>query len=202
MINEHSLYITNDHYFRSRYNPWLSKIETWFAPPIGNVIRFDLDTNTAFHLDRIAFANGVALMNKNTLAVASTTKLEVYIYHAPNADPPKLYLKDTITVPFLPDNLSVDGNGKLLIAGHAHPFSMVKFAESRDACNSGSGLEKEKACKLRTTTGVAEWTEKEGLRVLWLSDEFPTGTTAIRDVGKGVGIITGLYERGLLVWKE
>jgi arylesterase/paraoxonase len=204
VINEHSLYITNDHFFLSRYHPWLAKIETFMAPSIGNVIHFDLSTNTATILDRIAFANGVVLMDHKTLAVASSTKLQVYIYHAPNSESqtPKLYPKHTISVPFLPDNLSVDSNGKLLIAGHPHPFSMIDFAKSRDACNSGSGSEKDEACALRASTGVAEWTESEGLKVLWMSEEFATGSTAVRDVERGVGIVSGLYERGLLVWRE
>jgi arylesterase/paraoxonase len=174
------------------------------APSIGDVIHFDLSTNAATILDRMAFANGVALINNKTLAVASSTKLQVYIYHAPNSESqsPKLYPKHTISVPFLPDNLSVDGSGKLLIAGHPHPFSMIDFAKSRDACNSGSGLEEDKACAIRASTGVAEWTESEGLKVLWMSEEFATGSTAVRDVGRGVGIVSGLYEKGLLVWRE
>jgi arylesterase/paraoxonase len=102
----------------------------------------------------------------------------------------------------LPDNLSVDGNGKLLVSGHPHPFSMAAFAKSRDACHSGVGTEKEKACALRAATGVAEWTEKEGLKVLWMSEEFATGSTAVRDVGRGVGIVSGLYDKGLLVWRD
>ena len=96
----------------------------------------------------------------------------------------------------------MDSNGKLLISGHPHPFSMVAYAKSRDACRSGIGAEKEKACALKAATGVAEWTESEGLKVLWMSEEFATGSTAVRDVGKGVGIISGLYGEGLLVWKE
>jgi arylesterase/paraoxonase len=49
---------------------------------------------------------------------------------------------------------------------------------------------------------VAEWTESEGLKVLLMSEKFATGCTAVRDVEKGVGIISGLYDNGLLVWKE
>lgn len=165
------------------------------------MIRFDINTNNATVLDRMPFANGVVMMNHKTLAVASTSKLEVYVYHAPNSEPPKLYLKHTIRVPFLPDNLSVDANGKLLISGHPHPFSMVEFAKTRDACNSGTGAEKDQACARRASTGVADWTESEGLKVLWISDEFATGCTAVRDVGRGVGIVSGLYEKGLLVWR-
>ncbi|GAB7332687.1 hypothetical protein MBLNU13_g04437t1 [Cladosporium sp. NU13] len=202
IIDEHNLYITNDHFFLSRYNPWLAQLETWLGPSTGNVIHFNMKTNSATVLDRIAFSNGVALINNKTLAVASSSNLKVYIYHAPNDDPPKLYLKHTISVPFLPDNLSVDSNGKLLISGHPHPFSMVAYAKSRDACRSGVGAEKEKACALKAATGVAEWTESEGLKVLWMSEEFATGSTAVRDAGKGVGIISGLYDEGLLVWKE
>jgi arylesterase/paraoxonase len=50
--------------------------------------------------------------------------------------------------------------------------------------------------------GCAEWTESEGLKVLWMSEEFATGSTAVRDVERGVGIVSGLYEKGLLVWRE
>ena len=202
VIDEHSLYITNDHFFLSRFHPWLAQLETWLGPSSGNVIHFNIQTNAATVLDHIAFTNGVALINNRTLAVASSSNLKVYIYHAPNDDPPKLYLKHTISVPFLPDNLSVDSNGKLLISGHPHPFSMVAYAKSRDACRSGVGAEKDKACALKAATGVAEWTESEGLKVLWMSEEFATGSTAVRDVGKGVGIVSGLYDNGLLVWKE
>jgi len=210
VLDETSVYITNDHYFLARYHPWLAKLETWLAPPLGNVIHLDIPTSTATHLDRVAFANGIVLLNDKTLAVASTTKAEVYIYHAPNKDigsrggaKPALYLKTTMSIPFLPDNLSFDSHSKkLLIAGHAHPFSMNPFAKSRDACNSGEGDEREKACKIRTSTGVAEWSEEKGLKVLWMGDEFATGSTAVRDGKRGVGIISGLYERGLLVWRE
>ena len=219
VLDETTLYLTNDHYFLARHHPWLAKLETWLAPASGNVIHFDLLTETATHLDRVAFANGVVLLDEKTLAVASSNKLEVYIYHAPNKGvtaatsssgvQPKLYLKSTIPVPFLPDNLSVDSNGKLLIAGHPHPLSMFAFAKSRDACSSGesdehgsSSKEKEEACKIRTSTGVAEWSEADGLRVLWMGDEFATGSTAVRDAGRGVGIVSGLYERGLLVWRD
>jgi arylesterase/paraoxonase len=202
IIDEHNLYVTNDHFFLSRYHPWLAQLENWLAPSLGNVIHFNTETNSATVLDRMAFANGVVLINERTLAVASSSNLKVYVYHAPNVNPQKLYLKHTISVPFLPDNLSVDGNGKLLVSGHPHPFSMAAFAKSRDACHSGVGTEKEKACALRAATGVAEWTEKEGLKVLWMSEEFATGSTAVRDVGRGVGIVSGLYGKGLLVWRD
>jgi arylesterase/paraoxonase len=35
-----------------------------------------------------------------------------------------------------------------------------------------------------------------------MSEEFATGSTAVRDVERGVGIVSGLYEKGLLVWRE
>ncbi|KAM0715887.1 hypothetical protein Q7P37_008401 [Cladosporium fusiforme] len=203
VIDEHSFYLTNDHYFLSRFYPWLAKLETWLASPLGNVLHFHIPSSKATVLARIPFANGVVLLNDTAIAVASTTTTSVHIYSTnPQAQTPELTLKTKIPIPFLPDNLSIDSAGKLLIAGHPHPFSMIQYAKTRDACRTGSGKERELACEVRASTGVAEWTEAGGVRMLWMGEEFATGSTAVRDVQRGVGIVSGLYERGLLVWKE
>jgi hypothetical protein len=50
---------------------------------------------------------------------------------------------------------------------------------------------------------VGEWSEEEGLKTLYKNDgdEFCSSTTLARDVGRGVSIVTALYDRGILVAK-
>lgn len=150
---------------------------------------------------RVPFANGVKLLDGRIVAVASTTGGLVNLYTR-DVVTNGLKFKEAITVPFLPDNLSVDGKGRLLIAGHGHPSSLEKFAKSRALCRQGDGTEADEACKLTSTSYIAEWTEYGGLRTLYLDDKYSTSSTAVRDVKKGVGIVTGLFEDGLLVWRE
>lgn len=154
-------------------------------------------------LARVPFANGVERLNETALAVASTSASAVLIYEiSGEGDKTKLLLKTQLPVPFLPDNLSVDSAGKLLIAGHPHAFSMIEFAESRDACFSGDGEVRERACEVRAGTAVAEWEGEGEVKMLWMGEEFATGSTAVRDGGRGVGVVSGLYERGVLIWRE
>jgi arylesterase/paraoxonase len=51
---------------------------------------------------------------------------------------------------------------------------------------------------------VAEWSESGGLNTLYKNsgEEFCSSSTYARDVGRGVGIVTGLYDRGILVARD
>ena len=92
------------------------------------------------------------------------------------------------------------GDGGVLLADRRREEA-VGQGDGRDE-SGGEGEERETACKIRTSTGVAEWGEETGLKVLWMGDEFATGSTAVRDGKRRVGVVSGLYERGLLVWRE
>lgn len=201
VIDEENLYLTNDHFFLARYHPWLAMLETYLAIPIGNVVHVNLATTTIKRLARVPFANGVAILDPNTVAVSSTTTSAINIYDREPATN-GLKFREAITVPFLPDNLSVDANGKLLIAGHGHIGATNNFAKTRALCRDGSRAKADEACKLTATSYVVEWTKYGGLRTLYLNDKFSTSSTAVRDVKRRVGIVTGLYEDGVLVWKE
>lgn len=142
------------------------------------------------------------LLNYTLLAVASSSGGVVNLYSTDSATPRAVKFRKTITVPFLPDNLSVDADGTLLIAGHGHPASMTKFTGTRALCRSGTGPEAAEACKLTSPSYVVEWSEDAGLRTLYVNDAFSTSTTAVKDVGRGIGLVTGLFENGVLVWRE
>ncbi|KAL8294582.1 hypothetical protein RB597_007786 [Gaeumannomyces tritici] len=227
VVSKNELYVTNDHLFPVGAHPWLSSLETYLAPPLACVTYLKLDDQAleptsqadpvleAHKVARLPFPNGMALLNSTTLAVAATSHLAVYLYEIGpkladgSSSPEILRLLDKVPVPFFPDNISVDKRGVLLIAGHPHPGALGKVKEARRVCMDalhGSGDAEAAGCSGRKITApswVSEWTEEAGLRHLYVAhDGFGSSSTAVRDVDKGLGIITGLYEEGVLVWKE
>lgn len=205
VLNEKEFFFTNDHYFLARDQPMLSKIEGYAAIPGGSVNYVKLEEDGDVHVKSLAwmaFANGAVVLNETHLAAASTTQAGVYIYKINRTEDAvsQLLLSKTISVPFLPDNLSVDKNGKILIAGHPHAPSIEKVSRMAKDCKQGVDDEKEE-CQYARLSWVSEWSEEEGLRTLYAGGEFGSSTTAARDVKRGWGVVTGLYERGLLIWK-
>ncbi|KAG6035010.1 hypothetical protein E4U41_006276 [Claviceps citrina] len=216
IINANELYVTNDHYFvakKSKKSKVLSKMETLLALPLGSVVHVKLreEKNSLAAASvrivaRAAFANGIDILNRTTVAVAACSQGSIHLYEIQKDA--SLAFKTSFRVPFLPDNLSVHG-GKLYIAGHPHFPSLVKFTQTRHVCNEPAKLEKaSEDIKRYCETGeaapswVAEWDEEEGLRSLYAGTEYPTSATAAKDPGRGVGIISGLYAKGILVWRD
>ncbi|KAM0427807.1 hypothetical protein ACHAPT_007264 [Fusarium lateritium] len=207
LISDKEFYVTNAHYFTRAQSKILNILETYLSLPLGPVVHVNLEQPEvqATVVARVPFANGIEVLNSSTVAVASTSMAVVYLFNTPD----KLTFEkpSKIHVPFLPDNLSW-ANGKLLIAGHPFAPACTKFAQTRHICNYPSELEaatpemKEYCAKGEATSGVAEWSEEGGLKHLYSSTEYPTSTTAVRDAKRGVGIITGLYANGILVWRE
>lgn len=204
-ISDTEFYVTNDHYFLARRRPILAKLETYLAPPLANIVHVKLHPNgstTIRSLARLPFANGIAFLNDNTLAVASCTSTAVFLYNVTQKDVgPTLSVLGKIPVPFIPDNLSVDGKGKLLIAGHPHAPSMEKVTKNNRFCQD-AGAEKDPRCKLDRLSWVAEWSQQGGLSDVYVGSDYGTSTTFVRDVSRGLGFVSGLYERGILSWKE
>ncbi|CAO2657305.1 Nn.00g034310.m01.CDS01 [Neocucurbitaria sp. VM-36] len=198
------LFVTNDHYLRAAISPLLSKIETFAGIPGGDVVYTDVqkpqDTKTLAH---IPFANGIAMLNSSTVAVASSSKSGVYFYTL-NPDDHSLKFDKLIRTPAGADNLSVDSNGKLLIAGHPFAPALMKVSQGRAGCDVEGTEEERAACACTAPSWAAEWSEEEGLKEVYKDggDEFCSSSTFARDVGRGVGLVSGLYEKGLLVLKE
>lgn len=206
-LSETEMFLTNDHFFEARYHPILAKLETYLALHGGNVIYVKLGKNgsTGMHiLARIPFANGIAMLNSSTLAVASSATAAIRIYtilDSSKQDPsiPELKWSTTIALPFLPDNLSVDSQGKLLIAGHPHASTIEKVAKTNRFCEFDGSHEGH--CHRTRLSWLAQWAGHDGLQTLYVGDDFGTSTTAVRDCSRAVGLATGLYERGVLTWR-
>ncbi|KAE8153814.1 hypothetical protein BDV25DRAFT_148836 [Aspergillus avenaceus] len=196
-ISDHELYVSNDHYFLKRYNPWLSTIETYAGIPGGAVAYVNVKSGTVRPVAHVPFANGVVQLNETVLAVASTSTARVYLYQIqPDRS---LRRVDSVKLPFLPDNLSIDKRGTLLIAGHPHPPSLEKVAKSRPRCQADAA----DCPNVHAPSWVAEWKPDGSYRNIFVSkSDFITSSTAIRDADRKLGIVTGLYEKGILVWRE
>ncbi|RYP56735.1 hypothetical protein DL769_009875 [Monosporascus sp. CRB-8-3] len=230
LISSEEFFVTNDHAIPGTRSKLLSVLETYIAPPTGTVVHVDLRGAEveADVVARVPFANGIEIINATTVAVASTSRGAVYLYTMtrrplpsspqPNDDKaaqkrtPELTYASRVGVPFLPDNLSLSrsktGKTKLIIAGHAHPPSLTRFAATRHICNdpaelARADLETARYCETATAPSwVSEWSREDGLRHLYVDTEYPSSATAARDADRGVGIVAGLYAKGLLVWRE
>ncbi|KAK5113987.1 hypothetical protein LTR62_003110 [Meristemomyces frigidus] len=203
-LSASSLLVTEDHYFEARYHPWLAKLETYLGLSLGSIVRLDLDITRAAgppkltYLAGQAFANGIVLLDAKTMAVASTVGAAVNIYTSPSGftqDREDVTLKQTINLSFLPDNLSVDSNGALLIAGHPYAPSLEAVAKCSEAKQARDKCPK-------APSWIASWTPAGGVQDLFVGSDFGTATTAVRDVGRGIGIAVGLYEKGIMTWSE
>ncbi|CAF3522634.1 unnamed protein product [Fusarium graminearum] len=205
IINDHEFYVSNDHYITKRQSVLISNLETYLGTPTGTVVHVSLKESKveAKVVARVPFANGIEILNSSTVAVASSSRAAVYFFDTP--DPTTLKYNSKILLPFLPDNLSGYGD-KLMIAGHAHMPSLVKFTHSRRICNDpieyerASTKAREYCETVEATSWAAEWSDSEGLKNLYVDTEYPSSSTVVK--GKGVGIITGLYAKGIMVWLD
>ncbi|KAL4965782.1 uncharacterized protein BDV14DRAFT_172075 [Aspergillus stella-maris] len=202
-LSENELYVTNDHYILRKDHPALALIETYAGIPGGTVAYVNLASEEirVRTVARGAFANGVTHLNESTVAVAVTASAEVRLYKK-EADN-NLTQFDAIKVPFMPDNISTDKDGALLIAGHPHPPSLEKTVHARRECIDADGVVPQECWKSTAPSWVARWEAGKGLENLYVSSkEFGSSATAAKDARRNVGIVTGLYENGILVWRE
>ncbi|KAF2438799.1 calcium-dependent phosphotriesterase [Karstenula rhodostoma CBS 690.94] len=196
------LYVTNDHMFRARVAPVLSKMETFSGLPGGTVVHIDLNRpEGAKVVARVPFANGIARLNATTLAVASSSRAGVYLYDVQSDH--SLEFKDWFRTPAAVDNLSVNSQGTLFMAGHPSALELIKVSKGRSRCNPSSDSEAERlACDCTAPSWAAQWSEEKGLETLYLGSGFCSSSTMVRDVKRGVSMISGLYARGLMVITE
>lgn len=223
LINDHEFFVTNNNHFLIRDHPILNRIETNLGLPGGTIVHVDIspifkDPEASVQANivaRLAFANGIELLNDTTAVVASSGKASAYFYtisrpQGETGSPgvPKFISGSALRLPFGPDNLSVSKDGALMIAGHPHIPSLGKFAKTRHICNSPAELAEadvlmQETCRtFSAPSWAARWTEDGGLETLYADVEYPTSATAARDSDRKIGIISGLYAKGILVWRE
>ena len=221
-----SFYVTNDHLFTRRLpivGQVLPLIESLLGLPFGWVSHVTLnpDLNAASPIQAeqlsaafIPFANGVSISPGGyEVAVASSSSNTVFIY---SRDPTSndLKLRDTIPVPFTPDNLMYSEDGTLTVAGHPNFPDLVKLA-AKKAASSPSWIVALKrldpnntilptmwdmAAPISASTKVPAVLTHEMETVFQSNGTgFSASTTGLIDSATGVLYTSGLYTEGLLV---
>lgn len=201
-VGDGKFFVTNDHYLLSAISPFLSKIETFSGIPGGSVVYVDINKPENIKIvAHASFANGITKLNSTTLAVASTGKSAVYFYDI--TDEYGLTYKGYVRTPVPIDNISVDSQGTISMAGHPFAPSVMAVAKRRVDCYPDSDKEDEReACKCDAPSWAGQWSSQGGLKELYKGFEICSSSTAARDASRGIGIITGLYDRGIMVWRE
>ncbi|KAF3404125.1 Serum paraoxonase/lactonase 3 [Talaromyces pinophilus] len=201
VLSDHELYVTSDHYFLQRYNPVLSWLETYLGLPLGGVFYVNLLTNEIRTVARVPFSNGITLLNETTVVVASSSTAAVRFYEM--SSDRSLKQAGAVNVDFMPDNLSTDKNGVLLITGHPHPPTLDKMRLERFECLMNSAVGNLDCVDGKAPFWVAEWSADAGVKTLFTSkDRLAGGCTSLRDTEYNVGITLGLYGKGAFVWKQ
>ena len=199
------LLITNDHGWPYESSKILHTLESYLALPVASVVHFDLVTGEAKVLDHLPFANGVVALNATHVAVASTSMQAIHIYEM-DPDAKALKLVQKLHPHFWTDNLKLDADGKLLCAGHPHPFELVNVAQNNQFYNldgaKGNKTLKSEVERPRAPSWAVEWDgNPEGtLKDVYIGTEYGASTAASRDVKRKFGMISGLYEKGLLMY--
>ena len=178
--------------------------DPYLAYPGGSVVYFDVSTNTGKKVASVPFANGVALLKDGKRIAVGSTSLPAVLVYTIDASNHELTLNKTLKSSFLVDNLKVDTAGMLLIAGHPWPPGIEEMATRNWEFDlDGTGQGKPESERPTAGSWVAEWDGNEDtFRTLYVGMDYGTSCTAVRDVKKGVGIVVGLYEMGIMVWRE
>jgi arylesterase/paraoxonase len=204
LMGDAKMYVTNDHRMRAAVSPLLSKIETFAGIPGGSVVYIDINRpDEAKIVARVAFANGIVRFNHSSLVVASSSKPGLYFYEV-GENGVDLGFKEFVRTPAGADNLSLDSEGKLLIAGHPFALALVDVAKRRAECDEEGTEEQKKSCGCWAPSWVGEWSEKDGLKTLLMDggEEVCSSSTAVRDTKRGLGLVSMLYGRGIVVFRE
>ncbi|KAL1682957.1 hypothetical protein EV122DRAFT_286862 [Schizophyllum commune] len=200
-----SFLVTNDHLFTRRLpfplNHLLPITESILSLPLGWVAHVRLEPGDDRSPQAIAtvdvvapfipFPNGVAVSpTRDTVAVASTTTAEVRLYHVagrsnhvsfiPDLTNYGLEPRDTVPLPFLPDNVHFADDGSLVVAGHPNFPKLAALARGG-------------------TDPAGSWVVRIA-RKDSNGAQLQTSSAGLYDVGKGLLIMAGLYaEPGVLM---
>jgi hypothetical protein len=219
-----SFYVTNDHVFTRRLplvGSVLPLIETFLALPLSFTAHVTLDPiHTAqspvishtIVAPFVAISNGIAISPSGLqVAIASSSTGSIHFYSRNTATNALTYTT-SVLVPFIPDNLHYDHDGKLISAGHPHIRSLTRAVENKTAVApswvvsispSNPQLEYDQKAPY-SASHVVPPSANYTVQTLFQSNgkTFSTASTGLKDSLSGNLYVSGLYaEEGVIVCK-
>lgn len=179
-------YASNDPFAEPAWKRWL---ETYLLLPLNTLAYFD-GRRAMPVAEGLQFPNGVALSpDGQWLIVAESTARALRLFRR-NPFNGQVTPDRSIRVPMAPDNITVQPDGALMVAGHPRPLAFQAHARAPAAAGAPSMV-------LRIT----DWTgDKPRIDTLFADDgqRFAASSVAFRDP-RGRLFIGAVYERGLLM---
>ncbi|KAF8515393.1 hypothetical protein BU17DRAFT_76882 [Hysterangium stoloniferum] len=133
-----SFYVTNDHRFTRRLPGLIGKIlpvlESMVLPGLSWVNHVTIKADGRMDVVRVAgnvpFSNGIAISRDGLkVAVASSSGGQVRIYN--RTDDNSLSFDTSVALPFAPDNIGFEDDGRLLVAGHPDFIKLIQVADQK-----------------------------------------------------------------------
>ena len=128
-VGPRQFYATND---RGYEHGVISTIEAYFGLPLSSVVYFDGERGQIIKKG-FSYANGINISSDgSTVYVAEFLKRRISIFDR-DEKTATLSKRRMINVDTGPDNIEIDSNGDLWIAGHPKVFEFLKHAKDSDA---------------------------------------------------------------------
>ncbi|UCF38255.1 MAG: SMP-30/gluconolactonase/LRE family protein [Acidobacteriota bacterium] len=183
-VGERTFYVTRDHASRSSLG---RKLEDYLLLQRSSVLFYD---GSEFRLvaDGIGYANGIVVSHDGfTVFVAATTENSVLVY---SRDPASgdLSLRQRIPVETGVDNLTLDPEGNLWLAGHPQLLTFLEYAADPDRLAPSQALR----------ISFAE-PDSPTIEEIHLSDGTYLSGASVAAPWKNLFLLGSVYDRRLLI---
>ena len=135
-VGPSSFYATIDRKYKSGL---MASLEAYLALPLASVVYFDgFEGFTA--VEGLKYANGINMTaDGNTVYIAEVLRREIGVYSRTPANGALKFVK-SIELDTGPDNIEMDTDGNLLVAGHPYIFDFLKHASDEAAVSPSQVL--------------------------------------------------------------
>ncbi|KAG7451138.1 arylesterase [Guyanagaster necrorhizus] len=229
LTSPNSFYVSNDHLITRRWpliGHFVPIMETILGLPLGWVahVTLDSDATAPFPIQThavtapfIPFPNGVAISASGAQVAIASTSLSQIMMYSRNTSTNELVFRESVLVPFCPDNIDFDDNDSLIVGGHPHFLTLVKVVKgvvphapswvlsitprASESNLTEPPLNYDVMAPIPASSRVPATLSSEVVTLLQSNGVgFSSSTTGLRDSTTGALYVPGLYaEEGLLV---
>jgi sugar lactone lactonase YvrE len=194
-VSKNEFYVTNDHY--SKNNEIVRSFEALARRPWSYVVFHSSITNTTeIVADGLIYPNGIASnWDKSKIYVSTTTGGELLVYDRKSNN--KLHLSERVYIGICLDNVSVDENGEIYIAGSQK--ALAALAQLMDG-SAQTPLFPAAVVKVSNNTNEDKFYGKKYSHKIIYEDNgnvLPAVTVAAVDGRRKVMLLGSFYSKGV-----